>query len=357
LGGGDKSRFILQLIQELPKANPNAIIENSIISLSLATFPDKEGTTILKTDDIFKKLKEKAVSGFSPTSLSKYVNCSLQFYFSEILGLAEIEEIEDTIDARVMGTVIHKVLQDYYQAYTDQYVTVEHLQIMLKEVSKRTQKAFEENDQFKGSFIEGKNLLIEKVSELYITNYLKKELSVIKETKQTLLIKKLEEKINAHIEIRLSNDTENKFDVIIKGTIDRIDQLGNDLRLIDYKTGNIDPKTDLKLPNPEELLTNPKKSKALQLLIYKYLIEKNPEIFKGSYHQIIPGIISLRKVGSYLIPLDESTSWGNNDSGYKSFEEVLKDLLEQIFDISIPFSTTTDIERCKFCPFNSICNR
>lgn len=357
LGGGDKSRFILQLLQELPPENPKAIIENSIISLSPASFPEKEGTTIQKTDEVFKQLKEKAVSGFSPTSLSKYVNCSLQFYFSEIQGLAEIEEIEDTIDARVMGTVIHKVLQDYYQDYLNQYVTAEHLQIMLKEVSKRTKDAFEDNDQFKGSFSEGKNLLIEQVSERYITNYLKKELSIIKETKQTLLIKNLEENISTQIEIRLNNDANNMLNVKVKGTIDRIDQLGDDLRLIDYKTGNIDPKTDLKLPDVEALLTNPKKAKVLQLLIYKYLIEKNPDKFSGSYRQIIPGIISLRKVSSYLITLEEASIWEKNESGYQNFEEVLKDLLEQIFDTSTPFTATTDIERCKFCPFNSICNR
>jgi CRISPR/Cas system-associated exonuclease Cas4 (RecB family) len=357
LGGGDKSRFILQLLQELPKANPNVIIENSIISLSPASFPDKEGFTIQKTVEVLKKLEEKAKMGLSPTTLSKYVNCSLQFYFSEVQGLAEVEEIEDTIDARVMGTVIHKVLQDYYQEYINQYVTVEHLQLMLKEVSKRTQKAFEENDQFKGSFNEGKNLLIAKVSELYITNFLKKELAVIKESHQTLLIKNLEEKISTHLEITLNNEEHSTLDVLIKGTIDRIDQLGDDLRLIDYKTGNIDPRADIKLTDPEDLITNPKKSKVLQLLIYKYLIEKNPQLFNGSFRQITPGIISLRKVASYMITLEEGSIWENNESGYQNFEEVLKNLIEQIFDTSIPFVATTDKERCKFCPFNSICNR
>ncbi len=357
LGGGDKSRFILQLLQELPKVNPKVVIESNVISLPPTGFPDKEGYTIQKTAEVLKRLEEKAKSGFAPTALSKYVNCSLQFYFSEIQGLAEIEDIEDTIDARVMGTVIHKVLQDYYQEYINQYVTSEHLQLMLKEVSKRTQDAFEDNDQFKGSFNEGKNLLIAKVAELYITNFLKKELSVIKETHQTLFIRKLEENISTQLEINLNNETQKKLEVKIKGTVDRIDQLGDDLRLIDYKTGNIDPKTDLKLTNPDDLLTNPKKAKILQLLIYKYLIEKNREQFNGSFGKIIPGIISLRKVASYMITLDENDIWENNDSGYQYFEEVLKDLLEQIFDASIPFTATTEIERCKFCPFNSICNR
>ena len=212
-------------------------------------------------------------------------------------------------------------------------------------------------NNFKGNFNEGKNLLIAKVSELYITNYLRKELSVIKETKQPLYIRKLEEKISTYLEISLNNESHSTFEVLIKGTIDRIDQLGDDLRLIDYKTGNIDPKTDLKLTNPDDLLTDPKKSKILQLLIYKYLIEKNPTLFSGSFHQIIPGIISLRKVGSYMITLNESDTWENNESGYQNFEEVLKEMVEQIFDATIPFAATTDLERCKFCPFSTICNR
>ena len=356
LGGGDKSRFILQLQEELQKANPKAIIDMGILTLPPAGKPDTEGITIHKTTDILTLLNEKADSGFSPTSLSKYVNCTLQFYFSEILKLSEAEEIEETIDAAVLGSVIHKVLQKLYEDYVNQLISPEHIRMMIKQVPEKTRFAFNENDDFKGSFDEGKNLLIVKVAQLYITNYLKKELSVIQDEKQPLYIRKLEQGLNFLLTLDDTNIEGGKRAINIKGFIDRIDQSGETLRLIDYKTGNVDPRKELKLKDPEELLTDPAKSKALQLLIYKYLIEKNPDIMQGSYLKIEPGIISLRKFGSHLMPLDDKEAW-QTGTGYNDFEEVLSDMLKNIFNASIPFSAATDTERCKYCSFRSICNR
>jgi hypothetical protein len=39
------------------------------------------------------------------------------------------------------------------------------------------------------------------------------------------------------------------------------------------------------------------------------------------------------------------------------FEHHLKILLEELYNPSIPFDQTTDIEQCKFCPYQRICYR
>lgn len=356
MGGGDKSRFILQLQEELTRINPNSIIDMGILSLPAAGKPDKEGITIPKTTDVLTLLDKLADSGFSHTSLSKYVNCSLQFYFSVVLKLSETEEIEETIDASVMGTVIHDVLHILYQDYINELIRPEHIKSMISKVSGVTHSVLENNKEFKGSYADGKNLLIVKVSQLYVVNYLKKELSVIIEDNQPLYIRELEKALSFHIPVDNSRSENGKLDVKIKGFIDRIDQTGDTIRLIDYKSGNVDVRKELKLLNPEELLADPGKSKALQLLIYKFLIEKNPEIIKGAYSNIVPGIISLRKYASYLMPLDDNEAWQSSDN-YKDFERVLIELLKQIYDVELSFTATSDTERCKYCSFKSICNR
>jgi len=356
LGGGDKSRFILQLQEELHKVNPKANIDMGILSLPPAGKPDKEGITITKTVEVLSLLNKKAASGFSPTSFSKYVNCTLQFYFSEILKLSEKEEIEETIDAAVMGSVIHDVLQKLYEGYVNQLISPEHIRMMIQLVPEKTRIAFNENKNFKGSFLEGKNMLIVEVAQLYITNYLKKELSVIQKEKLPLIIRKLELELNFLLTLDDANTESGKRVIKIKGFIDRIDQSGETLRLIDYKTGNVNEKKELKLKDPEELISDPEKSKALQLLIYKFLIEKNSEIIQGSYSKIEPGIISLRKFGSYLMLLDDNEAW-QSSSNYNDIEEVLSVMLKHIFDASLPFKATNDTEHCKYCSFKSICNR
>jgi CRISPR/Cas system-associated exonuclease Cas4 (RecB family) len=171
-----------------------------------------------------------------------------------------------------------------------------------------------------------------------------------------LYIRELEKALSYNISIDNKKSEIGKLNVLIKGFIDRIDQTGDTLRLIDYKSGNVDDKKELKLLDAIELLTDPGKSKALQLLIYKYLIEKNPEIIKGAYSEIMPGIISMRKFASYLMPLDDQEAW-QSPEGYKDFEDVLRDLLKQIYDADLAFTATSDPERCKYCSFAAICNR
>jgi len=356
MGGGDKSRFILQLQEELTRVNPNSVIDIGILSLPQAGKPDKEGISIPKTTAILTLLDKLADTGYSHSTLSKYVNCSLQFYFSVVLKLSETEEIEETIDASVMGTVIHDVLHILYQDYINELIRPEHIKAMISKVPLVTHQVLDTNKEFKGSYTEGKNLLIVQVSQLYVVNYLKKELSVIQEDKQPLHIRELEKALSFHISLDDKRSDDGKRDVIIKGFIDRIDQTGDTLRLIDYKTGNVDERKELKLLDAAELLTDPGKSKAFQLLIYKFLIEKNPEIINGGYADIMPGIISLRKYASYLMPLDDSEAWHSTD-GYKDFENVLCDLLKQIYDTDFAFTATTDPDRCKYCSYAAICNR
>ena len=60
---------------------------------------------------------------------------------------------------------------------------------------------------------------------------------------------------------------------ILKGRVDRIDKYEGLLRIIDYKTGTV-TQNDISFNEFEELLNNPKKSKAFQLLVYTYLYLK-----------------------------------------------------------------------------------
>jgi ATP-dependent helicase/DNAse subunit B len=273
-----------------------------------------------------------------------------------VLKLTEPEEIEETIDASVMGSVIHEVLHILYEGHENELITPDHIKIMINRVPDITNVALKKNEKFKGNYASGKNLLIAKVAQLYVVNYLKKELSVIQNDNTPLYIRLLENEFSYQHAFTDTNKADGIRKVLIKGLIDRIDQSGENLRLIDYKSGNVDDRKELKLVNPEELLTDPGKSKALQLLIYKYLIEKNPESINGSYANIEPGIISLRKFGSYIMPLNDMEAWQSQES-YKDFEAVLSELFRQIYDTNTTFTATSDTERCKYCSFKAICNR
>ena len=271
INSSDKSRFISQLLYELPKYNPNTNFDIKL--LNTPTYKNKKPEIIIeKNKNIYKLLLQKAKKGFSPSSLNTYINCPLQFYFQEIEKIREEEKTESTIKPSTFGTVIHEVLHKLFEPFIDKVLTIEDIKSMHSNYKKILNKSFKDNYK-DGNISIGKNLLSVEVANNFIKSFLNKEAELINEIQkngQDLVIKKLEEKFKSFI-IIFSNDK--KIDVNIKGFVDRIDIIGNTIRIIDYKTGAMKQK-ELRFNDRDSLLNESKFSKAFQILMYLYLYLK-----------------------------------------------------------------------------------
>lgn len=345
LGKGEKSRFVTQLVHELPTINPDIKIEESIVNAPMAPDPAGKGISIQKTQQILDKIDQKARQGFSPSLLNTYKNCSLQFYFQYIAGLKEADEVEETIGADVLGNVIHKALEELYLPFVGKNITSADVEQMQKSVTEKVEAAFEE-EYSKSDLKYGKNLLTVKIAEKFLRQFLNNEKEFLKNN--VLTIESLEQEIKTSLSFG-----EGRGEVKIKGKIDRIDTTGNVLRIIDYKTGSVADK-ELKVNDWEELLTDVGLNKSFQLLMYAYLYRKHhPENQKA----LRSGIISFRKLSSGVKNIVAGGSEELDDDVLSNFERQLKKLIENIYDPAIPFSQTKEIERCEYCSFKMICNR
>lgn len=139
-------------------------------------------------------------------------------------------------------------------------------------------------------------------------------------------------------------------EVCIKGFADRIDQVGNEIRIIDYKTGRVMEK-DVKVNN-EELAKTPEK--AIQLMIYKYLFIKTRQ---DKDMKINPSIIALQDTnhGPYNLIIDEKLAVSKDFMSV--LEQKLKDVMTEILDQSKAFEPTDDESNCSRCDFCAICGR
>ncbi|MCX6266927.1 MAG: PD-(D/E)XK nuclease family protein, partial [Bacteroidetes bacterium] len=142
LGGGDRSRYLRQISCELPAYNPKITIKESILTTPLIKGEFLPVIEISKTGDVLAALEEKAKKGFSASSLNTYRNCALKFYFAEIAGIKEPENVDDTIDPAVLGSAIHEALNKLYKPYIDRHLTKEHLVEMDKESDRTVDAAF-----------------------------------------------------------------------------------------------------------------------------------------------------------------------------------------------------------------------
>jgi CRISPR/Cas system-associated exonuclease Cas4 (RecB family) len=336
MGSGEKSRFILQLENELAEVNKSIHIVPFITNINIGQIPDEQLIYIQKNNNILQLISEKAKTGFSASALNVYRNCSLKFYFREILKLKESVKIEADIEFNVFGNAIHEVLEKIYIPFIDKPIDPEKLKEVLPKVDTMLDMAFKAN--FKGgNIVTGKNHLIYEVAKKYIKQFLMLEIEDALTPLKKII--GLEEKLELTLDIK---DQEVK----LKGYLDRIEKMQQDdhTRIIDYKTGKVEPR-DLTLKDWEEL-HGKAKDKLFQLLFYAYLYEKK---YQPALSPQL-GIYSLRMLSYGFI---EPKLPGEENY----FEEYLFNLIGEIFDPSVQFEQTTDENICSYCDYREICNK
>jgi len=128
--------------------------------------------------------------------------------------------------------------------------------------------------------------------------------------------------------------------------------VGDHLQVIDYKTGFTDPK-EIRVNEWEDLHHDPLLDKAFQLLSYSWLL---PDDKRVSF--LRAGIMSLQKPGNGIlnvsVPQDDTSL---TYEALRHFEDVLSQIITELFTLDIPFVQTSDPEGCRYCDYSSICSR
>lgn len=350
LAGGDRSRFVTQLIHEWPVYNKGSVVKEEVVSLAPKPDMVDRKITIEMSDDIHERLKKRIERGLAPTNLNVYINCPLQFYFREIAAIPEVEQVEETIEANTLGTVVHEVLENFFKPFLHQNIFAEDVQHMKKKVDDEVKLSFERNYSG-GDFSKGKNLIILHVAKRFIRNFLKMqldELKLLKSKGESLFIEGLEERYKMPFNVEVNGETQV---VYLKGTVDRIDRIGDVWRIIDYKTGVVEPR-DLKFSEWNELLEEPKKSKCFQLLMYAWLFFKEKGI-----ENCMPGIISLRRLSQGVMLMKGPGGVDMNRAVLDEFSVILNGLIKNVLGDQGIYEQVGDEDRCKYCPYSSICGR
>lgn len=325
LNGGEKSRFL----QQLESFSPNQHSIKSSILAPKITPPDIIELKIDKTSTTMLRLKEVAAKGFSPSSLAKYISNPMEFYQQYILGIREEETVEETVAANTMGTIVHAVLEEMYLPVVGQFLSEIQLSKMRSTIETLTLKhfqAFYKNT----SKLTGKNLIIYEVIKKYIDKFLSMESDTLKKG-ITIKVVDVERKVNIPFK-----SEKIPFEIVLKGTVDRIDIRDGQLCIIDYKTGKVEAK-DVTFPDWNELITNASYTKAFQLLTYAYMYTQENEV----KDELEVGNISFKKLSAGFIPASLGVSRNKVSKISKEMlleiELALEILLLEILNPEIPF--------------------
>ena len=362
MGGGEKSRFIAQLLHELPAYNPSINILQRTAEIPLAKPSVDFIISIEKSTTILERLAERATDpdrGFSPSRLNIFLTCSLQFYFSEILGVKEPDEVDDTIDAMQLGTVVHQVLEQLFRPYIGQDINPGYYQVMKSKAESCVEQAFKDimPDY---DFSSGKNALLVQVAKRLVVNYLATEsdfATIQAKDQRNFRVLALEYKMRSGIDIDGPAGGTVPDKVYLNGTTDRVDIVGDTIRIIDYKTGSVQENT-LRLASTATLLEGKKQGMSFQLLMYAFLFSENKSDLNIADGQLMEsGIASLRSFNHGLLKVTVDGRSQLMKEDLLAMKEVLQTILLRLFDKDEPFAQTADLDSCKYCTFKSICNR
>ncbi len=352
-GSGEKSRFITQLCEEMPRYNTKIKIHQNILVNETPTTSVNNDISVSKTNEILKSLNEIADKGFSPSGMNTYISCPLKFYFQYIEKLEEAEDAAETIDAATLGSTVHYVLKNLYRPFKNKILHPADLKQMFANVETLIKEGFKEYYP-DGDVDTGKNLLISKVAAKFATNFLQTELKFVEQLQDAnnyLTIIQLEEPFDTGINVHTHDGK--TVSIKLKGFIDRVDRIGETYRIIDYKTGIV-KKEELAFDEWEQLISEPVLAKSMQLLTYAYLFSK-----KHSAEKLNAGIISFRNLSKGYMSVNCPSAQNNalSADALALVEDNIAALIANIFDPAIPFTQTTDTKICANCPYNDICNR
>ena len=324
LDAGERSRFITQLeVEKQIKHNLTFDIYNPVLPSTAYV-----SMVVPKSEEVMARLKEIATAGFSPSALTSYIRNPIDFYFQKILRIREVEEVEENIALNTLGTIIHETLKGLYEPFIGRFISEEDIvkcfALLDEEVLKQFKAVYKE-----GEIKKGRNLLAFEVAKRNVFNFLKMEMEAIKNG-DVIKIVALEQTYQREL-IHPSLP----FPVLIKGNVDRIEQRNGKIRIIDYKTGKVE-KTNVVLKTWNGLTKELKNDKIIQVLAYAFMFEK-----EAGQMPIEVGIISFKNLKSGFLPFafkeDRDLDMIVSNQILNSYLEEIVLLLNEIFDVSIPF--------------------
>lgn len=382
----EPSRYIMQL-QKLYPAHLTHIKRTA----SVSSMPDIAIT--INEPQLKQQLAMKYTTGnpmdsngnvpcLSASSINMFINCPLKFYFQHVKKLVDSSHDGDLMDSATFGTIVHDSLEACYNSkkgLDNQQFTRDDIENFIKNhldnvlVSNINRHFMRRKDNLDAP-ITGQAILLYDTIKKYVENALRYDIEQI-EAHGPITVIECEE--DHRLKLNLDGT---QFNFTFKA--DRVDCIGNTLRLIDYKTGS-DPVYTKDINNLFDTEIEHRPKAILQLLLYAIGIKQiaenvannatsNPadlhlaEMLKGVTH-ITPMIYKLTDItssGAKLgkdkdkkqieIPLDD---FYNNET-IKDFVSLISSRVKEIWDTNTAFNQVGGKQfECRYCSFKAFCRR
>lgn len=314
----EMSCFLQQLRVELRKPirlkTLNFTQGKEILKIDL---PSKRQETIEEIINTKSNVDDKS-SYLSPSYLTTYIDCPLEFYYKNICRLKVLEQEEDKIPL-AFGTLFHNSAQLLEESKHDKMPQV------------CVMEAFDAMGEEKD--------LLKEVHKSMITSYLQ-DLSAYDKKNTDRQFHAAEKEVSKEINI-------NGRTLRLGGRIDRIDISDGEMVLCDYKTGGSDE--DYK--SVESLFQSGKYGRAkylFQIMFYAWLL------WRGKTIKVEIIYVHKLKYNRY-----NSKSYLYDSELHEKFDRMMREKLEEFLSVreASVWGTAESDEACKYCNYKDLCPR
>ena len=389
---GERSRFLLQLENDLLPQNPQLVLEDLTVSVpstelkvrgeelrvettaaaaptlnsSLLTLSSSyEGDLVLEKDaEMLAALRGVLERNISPSRLNDFMACSLRFYFSKVARFHENDAVEETLEASSFGTMVHEALENLLRPFEQdaRLVTAADIPGLIRQAPAEVQRALRQEATEKHARPdEGLNHVYGQVATRLVVRLLKS----LPEQPGLLPLRLfgLEKELAATVFVDVPGQPE-PLAVRLFGYADRVDELPDGrLRVVDYKSGLV-KRADLQLRGyrdklgPAEavdrLLHEPSSSadKVRQLWLYRLMLAHTAQRETAE-----TAILSLRNIDEGLLAADLGFLTAGGEDFVAVSEALVRKIVLRILDPAEPIRKTDDFTKCEYCPYKGICAR
>lgn len=359
---GEPSRFLLQLLADYPYP-----IQQKQLELHQSPMPIPE-IHIKKTTSVIRALinrfdtKINANNILSPSAINTYLDCRLKFYYRYVAGLKQPDEVMIDIDPAHLGTIFHQVAQWIYEELSERNPVIDkgRIEQLLSNshyinqlVARAFKKHFFHVDEKVNPEYNGLQFISATVVQRYITRLLNIDLRQIPFTY-------VASEMSVYETRTLQIDNE-QIQIKWGGYIDRIDCKDGIMRIIDYKTGG-NPETVKSIESlfvPDEKRPN----YALQTFIYASILNKQLKD-EGKPTKVAPALFYIHRAAAddyspfiHIKSGRETRVVDDFDKYDQDFRQLFYQLIDEIFDVEVPFTSTLINSKCDYCEFKKLCNK
>ena len=357
---GEESRYIKQLEYHFNLPVKRYVVKYG--KMKTAAVADIE-----KTPEDVEKIKQMSLSA---TSLQSYLECPAKFYYSSIKELEPEDEVTESVDYGVFGTVFHETMRSLYTSpeamaedfyfdwkgenasklpYKHKFITREYIDEWLDkdDVIRRKIKSLIIRELHLME-VSGRNLVVTDVILKYVIKTLKRDLELM----DAEGVDKFE---ILGSEVRVADRfCGQRF----KGFVDRLDSFHpGQIRVVDYKTGRVlEDDQNINDGNAEmianKIFAKDEKERpkiALQFYMYDLLLEGRSECAGKQMFNCVYSTSNLFNEAPKTYP--------KNECFFNAVSQRLEALLGEMYDVNIPFRRTSNEDVCEYCEFKMICGR